>query len=370
MLQRLYVHNFRCFENFEFKIGDSHSALLIGKNGTGKSTVAKVLTVLQSIGRGTNRVGDLVSPRDFCAGRSEVPIRFEIELSLDGRKFVYSIALELPEKFKELRVLEERLEVDGKSVFNRNQATVALAKGAVPQADAQFSVDWHVVALSLIQTRPKDDPVHALKSWLAHMVILAPYPKAMSSTSTDETLYPTIDGSNIGDWLTGLLSLYPASYATIDKHLRGTMPDIKDFFNEPIGKDAKRLLVNFAAQNKKLSLSFEDLSDGEKCFFLCAVILAANSAYGPILCFWDEPDNYLSLSEVGFFVRALRSSFESSGQLLMTSHNEEAIRAFSDENTWVVDRKNHLEPTLIRRLDELGLQVGLIPALISGDIEL
>ena len=59
MFQRLYVNNFRCFENFEFK-PDSTSVLLIGKNGAGKSTLARVLKIFQGIGRGVNRVGELV----------------------------------------------------------------------------------------------------------------------------------------------------------------------------------------------------------------------------------------------------------------------------------------------------------------------
>ena len=67
---------------------------------------------------------------------------------------------------------------------------------------------------------------------------------------------------------------------------------------------------------------------------------------------------------------ALRRSFKNSGQILVTSHNEEAIRKFSDENTFVLDRKSHLEPTLIRRLSDLSFTGDLINSLISGDIEI
>jgi recombinational DNA repair ATPase RecF len=56
MIQRLYVHNFRCLENFELSLKDMSSALLIGKNGVGKSTIFDVLEIFQSIGRGTNRM--------------------------------------------------------------------------------------------------------------------------------------------------------------------------------------------------------------------------------------------------------------------------------------------------------------------------
>src|SRR2546427_2982048 len=44
---------------------------------------------------------------------------------------------------------------------------------------------------------------------------------------------------------------------------------------------------------------------------VCALVLAANDAYGPVFCFWDEPDNYLAPSEVGHFVLALRKAFRS-----------------------------------------------------------
>jgi predicted ATPase len=130
------------------------------------------------------------------------------------------------------------------------------------------------------------------------------------------------------------------------------------------------MIVRFEANNANLSIEFNDLSDGEKCFFLCAVVLAANKFYGPLFCFWDEPDNYLSLWEVGHFVMSLRRSFKNSGQILVTSHNPEAIRQFSNENTFVLDRKSHLEPTLFRPLSEMSGKDDLINALIGGDIEL
>jgi predicted ATPase len=83
--------------------------LLIGKNGSGKTTISLALEILQKIARGTNRVKDLVKPKDFTRGRSDEPMRFVIEVVLDAVVYEYIIAFELPEEFKELRVLEEKL---------------------------------------------------------------------------------------------------------------------------------------------------------------------------------------------------------------------------------------------------------------------
>ncbi len=71
MIKRLYINNYRCLENFELPISGKPSSLLIGGNGTGKSTVGAALQVLQSVARGTNRVGQLVRVDDFARGRSD-----------------------------------------------------------------------------------------------------------------------------------------------------------------------------------------------------------------------------------------------------------------------------------------------------------
>ena len=122
---------------------------------------------------------------------------------------------------------------------------------------------------------------------------------------------------------------------------------------------------------RSLDLAFEDLSDGEKCFFICAVVLASNESYGPIFCFWDEPDNYLSLSETGHFVVALRKSFKLGGQLLVTSHNGEAIRRFSAENTILLHRRSHFEPTLSKLIENVDLEgSSLVDLLVRDELEL
>ncbi|CAN2047122.1 ATPase AAA-type core domain-containing protein [Candidatus Magnetomoraceae bacterium gMMP-1] len=369
MLERLYVHNFRCLENFELTLKNMRSALLIGKNGSGKSTIGVVLEILQSIGRGTNRVGDLIQTNDFARGRSDVPIRFEIEICINNILYKYVIALELPENFKELRIRDEQLEVSGKLIYSRQEAIVTL-HNKFQKNETSFIVDWHLIALPVIQNRSEEDPLHIFKSWLAHMIILTPIPVFMHGESKGETLELKRDGSNCGEWFTGLLAQYPAAYTSIDKYLKMIMPDLKDFRNEVVGKDFKIMSVHFQEKNANTSVYFKDLSDGEKCFFLCAVVLAANQSYGPLFCFWDEPDNFLSLSEVGHFTTSLRRSFDQYGQFLATSHNSETIRKFSNENTFIIHRKNHIEPSLIRLLSDLSFSGDLVDTLIRGDIEL
>lgn len=341
---------------------------MIGKNGTGKSTVGFVLEVFQSIARGTNRVGHFVRSSDFARSRFDIPMRFEIEVAIDGEVYEYILALELPDGFRELRVLEEKLTVGGKPIYIRDRAQVQLTENKVHK-EAKFLVDWHLVALPVIQEQSASDPLYIFKTWLGRMLILAPLPSQIIGDSEEETLTPNRHVTDFGAWFSGLLAHSPAAYTQIDKYLKEVMPDFEDIKNPSVGKDSRSLTIQFQQDRATLSLPFRDLSDGEKCFFICAVALAANESYGPLFCFWDEPDNYLSLSEVGHFVMALRRSFQDGGQLLVTSHNPEAVRRFSDENTLVVGRRSHLEPTIVRPLSDLQINGDLVDALIRNDVE-
>jgi hypothetical protein len=194
----------------------------------------------------------------------------------------------------------------------------------------------------------------------------------ITGDSNQETLEPNLKVTDFGAWFSGLVAYAPAAYGKIDGYLKQVMPDLVDIKNPLIGKDSRSIVVQFDNRGSpavSVDVPFEDLSDGEKCFMICAIVLAANHAYGPLLCFWDEPDNYLALDEVGHFVLALRKAFQSGGQFIATSHNPEAIRSFSDENTLLLYRKSHLEPTIIRPLSELQVSGDLVGALIRGDVE-
>jgi predicted ATPase len=368
VISRLYIHNFRCLENFELPI-PGPSVLLVGKNGAGKSTVGSALEIFQKIARGTNRVGELVKPKDFTRGRAIEPMRFEIEVDLYGRSYGYSIAFEYPEGFKELRVFEEKLTVGGSAVYSREVSKVHLKKNG-HEKEANFSIDWHLVALPIIQQQAENDPVNLFKRWLGQMLILRPMPSLITGHSQDQTLRPNAEVTDLGAWFAGLMSDAPSAYSRVFEYLKQVMPDLEDITNPSVGPDSRSLFIQYSNERGSLKLPFQDISDGEKCFVISALVLAANKSYGPLLCFWDEPDNYLAPEEVGHFVIALRKAFQSNGQFIATSHNTETIRRFSDENTLAFYRNSHLEPTIVRSLDKVQRSGDLVSSLVRGDLGL
>lgn len=371
MLERLYVHNYRCLENFEFNPGAASSVLLIGKNGAGKSTVRDALAVMQAIGLGEGQVKNLAKPSDFTRGHSDVPMRFELTLKLGGKRYHYALALELPPAAHQLRVLSESLSIDGAEVYTRQHAEVQVKRPVSANGNGQFSMDWHIVALTVIQDRGASSLLQPLRDWLSRIVLLSPLPPLMVSETTAEPGPLQISGSNLVDWLSTLLESHPAVYATVIEQLQKVMPDVALFRFEKLGRDSRALMVQFKSGGASDEQSFERLSDGEKCFFLSAVLLAANRWTGPIFAFWDEPDNYLATHEVGQFIVELKRCFaRHGGQWIASSHNAEAVVNFSVDSTWVLARKSHLEPTQSRCVDAISLgEAGLIQTLMDGEID-
>src|SRR5437762_5740619 len=109
MIERLYIHNFRCLESFTLDFAGQRSALLIGKNGAGKSTVLDAIRVFQSICRGPNRVRDVIKAKEFARLDKSRPMRFEIDLILEQRRYKYAVSFEWPADFYEARIFEESL---------------------------------------------------------------------------------------------------------------------------------------------------------------------------------------------------------------------------------------------------------------------
>lgn len=364
MIERLYVHNYRCFENFDLNLADHRSALVIGNNGSGKSTLREVLEIFQAICRGSGRARDLISGVDFSQHRKQLPMRLEVTVCLNGKRYEYSIAFEMTEDSREAQIAEEQLLVDGETIFSREQAVVTL------HGEPEFRLDGHVVALPVINERPGATSVKELKAFFSRMILLAPVPSQMSGFSEEETIELRHDASNISSWLNSLLLHYPAAYGLLDEYLKSMIPDFSSLENVSRGEKGTQLVVKFADpdSDQTLSLDFKQLSDGEKCFFLSALVIAANKVSGPVFCMWDEPDNHLSLSEIGHFVMALRKMTNQGGQFIATSHHPETIRKFPDEHILVFSRKSHLEPSTVRRLTDRPRQGDLVESLIRGEI--
>lgn len=379
MLKRLYIHNYKCLVNFEWRLDGLQSSLLIGKNGSGKSSIADILTFLRDIGRGENDVSALgredgftLSPlslwngcRDSCE-----PMVFELDAELNDVLYSYRLVLDSPKKFQKLRIVEEQLSQNGKPSFTREPAKVTIAREGQP--DAVLGHDWHSVFLPTFQDASQNAPALLFKKWLADMVILTPVPFLMTGQPVDRLAPLKRNASNLVDWVVRLQADSEAANQVGD-YIREVFPDFKAFAIRKLDRDAsygpEYLFLRFFDEQTS-EVPFFLLSEGEKCFFLSALLRASATLEKASFCFWDEPDCHLATHEVGFLIRALRSL---SGQCILTSHQPETVRQFPDEATFVLLRDTHLVPTrpprtLAQLRDAKELKGDLSHALLTGDL--
>ncbi len=373
MIRRLYVHNHRCFLNTELDFGGRSQVLIVGRNGAGKTSLLHVLTMLRDVAGGRNRVAEVVSDDSLTGfsvsgGDDAHPTqRFEIDGEMtSGKRAAYALALELPADSRAWRVLEESLVIADQTVYTRSLAEVTLNRA--PNSTTSFPVDSQQVALPVIGAPTQDHPVEEFRRWLRGFVLLGPVPSLMGGESVSGTPLPAPDCHDYAAWFREVTTQYPATYAVFLSFLKRTLPDLESVQNRPSGRDARSLEYVFRGRaGRTYAISFQSLSDGERCLSVAAVLAAMSAEIGPQVCFWDEPDNFIGLGEVGHLIRALRRSFRDHGQLIVTSHNPEAIRAFSQENSLLIYRTSSSEPARCRPVTELGLSGDLADTMARGD---
>ena len=369
MIKRMYVDNFRCLTNFEFKVGEDKNALFLGENGAGKSSLLKILSILKKIARGNNGLADKdkLTKQDYGFAGTKKPIVFEIDIEISQRLFTYGIWIDYPETFFKPRIKKEQLFVDGKACFTRNLADISVGK-------AVFSLDWHIAALPIIQAHPSD-PVNIFRDWLKNMLLMAPVP-AQIKGETDDNDDVALDfcASNFVSWLSSILGQYPHLYGNIAQYIKEFLPDFGHFIFFDVGKDSRELKLIFEKNGGDFSIPFEKLSDGEKLLFLSGAVFAIAQSRKNVFCFWDEPNNYISVSLLDGFIRKMLNCFkQNDGQLWVVSHNIEIISGFNDDNSWIFHRNGHTDATLpLQTIAEFrktkNFTGSLATALLTGDI--
>ena len=354
MIKRIKVQNYRCLQQFELKCADVDVMLTLGLNGVGKTTLLKVLSLLQQIASGVSAIPDLFLISDFSFAETKDKImRVELETEREGKRYQYCLALELPERFTRLRVFEEALTCDEERLYGRKVSQVLLGE----KAGCGFLLDWHQFALPMIQDKDGDERIANFKKSLMEMVLVSPMPNVMGDTLSGDGGYLKMDASNLAAWISECQLSAPKSYAMIVDRLRdGIFPDLVGYeFAKDNDDSPRRLTFIFEKTGAGIIRSrFGTLSDGEKCEILSTVI-GVKAALGMCdFCYWDEPDNFLAISEVRMMISALRADMAAAkGQYFFSSHSLQALDAVPVERVKVFMRDSHLEPAYLRDVREL-----------------
>jgi predicted ATPase len=357
MLKRIYIDNFRCFVNFEYK--PERKQLLLGANGSGKSSLLDAVRSLKHFLHGienpfldTTRTRWLALPKQV----------FEIEALLDGKNYIYRVESHFSQDSPVSKVHSESLRVAGDLVFEQVDGMIHFFGGS---SDVQSTLPWKMTNSSLYLARLSNVSVDRFLGWIEHVHCLRidAYPDAMADTAEGEDTLPEDELENLADWYRHLVQADPgANLATIS-----SLGEVLDGFIslqlDQVGTSSRILRANFhQAGKKKIAYSLSELSDGQRQLVALYMILHSLIAKGDTV-FLDEPDNYVSLREIQPWLLAAEQAVDDhKGQLILISHHPEilnqwaqeyGLRFFREENGHVRTEKFKTDPDGLLQPSEL-----------------
>lgn len=365
MLKRIYVHNYKAFQNFELKLDGFGSVLCLGRNGAGKSSLVEIFKIFQDIGYGLSPISALISKESFNILQPNCIIQLELEVEIDGENIQYLLHIDFVEDLGKIRIKQEQLIINNIHILDRNEQGV-LYKTKNNEEIADFFLDGHMLALPIFKPKNQElEIVQQFKDWLSKIIVLSPIPALMSTQSEKNPLKPHYYAENISAWITHLFAIKPKSYQYMIEYLTPIFPDLEEISNED-----KVLRFVFSMDKQHKSLTFSQLSDGERIFVLWSAILASVKLDQISLCVWDEPENYISLVEIQHYFNALKQAFNDKALFVATTHNPETMRMFASEDIFILSKQHHLEPIRMQWVSDLDVQHDIVDMIKAGLIEL
>jgi predicted ATPase len=327
MLKRVYIDNFRCFVNFEYK--PERKQLLLGANGSGKSSLLEAIRLLKEFIKGRDIPFTQSSRTRWLDRQSQV---FEVEALIQkDMRYGYRVEILYSPGSNSPLVSLERLTLGGTPVFE-------LAKG-----EMRSYQDGEVLT-SFVRGEATESSLHLASfgnpfvrlfvEWMdtLHCFKIDAYETQMEETSDAPIVYPDYEMEYIASWYSHLIAVDPDG----NDAFRASMKEaLSGFMNLRFSSDddgVKKLRADFRSPTKKrLTVSLRELSDGQRCLIALYMILHFLVAKGHTV-FFDEPDNFVSLREIQPWLLAAEQAVEDSkGQLILSSHHPEILNYWAGE---------------------------------------
>jgi len=327
MLTRLYVDNYKCLVNFDLRLGREH--LLMGRNGTGKTTVFEVLSCLRRLYCGREGVTEVFPPSTLTRWQKRNRQLFELELALDGAGYRYLLEVEHDAERARSHIYREELYQGETLLFSYEPGQ---------QFSKFLAQDGQNVALWGGGERPslgmfRDSPPwhHKIKrfaNWFERLYVVRGDPRRMSGRSEAEEVVPGEDLSNFASWYRHLAQERLNEVVQLRDDLRDVLEGFDSLVLKSGGEGVRMLRAlwtrgaNGSGSSATDEYTFEELSEGQRAIIGLYTLLHFLSGSGATLCL-DEPDNFVALSEIQPFLLALRD--QERIQTLLISHHPEVI---------------------------------------------
>jgi predicted ATPase len=323
MLKRIYVDNFRCLVNFELKLDRLN--LLLGENGTGKTTVFEVLYRLQQFLAGNAKVQTMFPSADLTRWQSTPTQRFELELQAGEANYDYALVIEHDEDRRKARIKSEILTMDDKRLFDFLDGNAELYYDDFTPGP-KYPFDWTQSGLAVLQPRADNKKLTRFRKELQQIIVAAVHPMCMSSESRAEESTLSRNMENFVSWYRYVSQEHQGATYGLVQELARVLPGFSSFSLKEAG-EAKvfKVMMKRPSMKQEIPFDFSELSDGQRCLIALYAVLFVLKDQGVSL-FLDEPDNFITLREIQPWLGSLKDLIgEGVEQGVLISHHPEII---------------------------------------------
>ena len=357
MLQRLYIDNYKCLVNFEVRLREL--SLLLGRNGTGKTSVLDVAFALRQLLSGEARVtdADVFPTRTLTLWQTRPLQTFEVEVALDTERLRYRLEVEHEPTRRLARIALEELSVAGGPLFRCKAGEVQLYRDDHSEGPT-YSMDWTESALARVANPRYNERLMRFRDFMRKMVVCSFHPPSFHAESSAEDTLLQRDARNFADWYRHATLEHPGLIHGLNEALKEVMDGFSSIRMERVGRETRALMVVFDHGGREYSLPFDEISDGQRALVALygLIHLSANQGY---TFFLDEPDNYVALPEIQPWLVDLEDACgQSVAQAVLCSHHPELIDFLGTDSS-VFLRREASGVVTARRFDSELLQEGL-----------
>lgn len=325
MITRIYVDNFRCLTNFELEL--QKAAILLGTNGSGKSTVLDVLRKVQQLVVGKQKLADVFSQNDLSLLQTSDRQAIVLDLSVDDAQYRYSLTIGHRRDLGKMRIDAETLTCNGRPLFQFEAGEAQLFRDDHSEGP-QYPFDWTQSGVGYLYERPDNRKLSRFKKELASVVIVHPCPVLFESETRSEDEFLESTMRNFVGWYRHVAQENMGRLPKLFKLLAEIMPGFDSLVLSESGENSRALKAVFnatASARGERRYGFHQLSDGQRMLIALYSLLYL-SGDRQVSLFIDEPDNYLSLREVQPWVAGASDAVgEMLEQVVLISHHPVTI---------------------------------------------
>lgn len=314
--QRLSVDGFRrlCGVNIDFK--DRPLCVMIGANGSGKTSVLEVMSLLAASAQG--KLGDRISELGgigavLTAGRSEMS--FQLTAGSGAGPLQYDLSIETSG-------IGYSLKAEGLAHIGRG--TITLRAKVVSETGLSD-------ARSLL--KPAADFRERLaSSAYYHMLDVGPRSQVRLPQPMRPAKLPGKNGEDLVTCLYDMRETEPDAFETVEDSLRAAFPGFVQLTFPPVA--AGTLAMIWRDRNFPTGFYSHQLSEGMLRFLWLATLLQSSAL--PEVVLLDEPEVSLHPELLNLLAHQLREAAQRS-QIIVATHSDRLVRFLKPEEVLVAD---------------------------------